>query len=127
MNGAVFLTVQRNQHSIRCGDAGWRVFSLSIPSLGDLDAFLRRMATAILTRTCLVATSVFNTAVNNATQSIGEQVASITSLPGVLAGISTSTTGSSGVNVRGSVNTDNGAAVNSAADSAANRVVNTLK
>lgn len=102
-------------------------FSLSIPTLGDLDAFLRRMATAILTRACQAATSVFNTAVNNAIQSVGEQVAPITSLPGVSAGISTSTTGSSGVNVRGSVNTDNGAAVNSVVDSTANRVVNTLK
>lgn len=107
-------------------------FSLTIPSLGDLDAFLRRMATAILTRACQAATSAFNTAVNNAIQAVGEQVAPITNtvggIPGVSAGITTSSSsGSGGVNVNGSVSTDNGAAVNSVADSAANRVVNTLK
>ena len=102
-------------------------FSLTIPSLGDLDAFLRRMATAILTRACQAATSAFNTAVNNAIQAVGEQVSPITSLPGVSAGVTTSSSGTSGVNVSGSVSTDNGAAVNSVADSTANRVVNIVK
>lgn len=101
-------------------------FSLNIPSLGDLDAFLRRMATAILTRACQAATSTFNSAVNNAMQSVDQQVAPITSLPGVSAGISTSS-GSSGLSVRGAVTTDSGAAVNNAVDTTANRVVNILK
>lgn len=102
-------------------------FSLTIPSLGDLDAFLRRMATAILTRACQAATSAFNTAVNNAIQAVGEQISPITSLPGVSAGVTTSSTGSGGASVSGSVSNDGGSLVNGVVDGTANRVINTLK
>lgn len=104
-------------------------FSLTIPSLGDLDAFLRRMATAILTRACQAATQAFNTAVNDAIRAIDEKISPITSIPGVSVGITTSSNsgGVGGVNIGGTVTTDNGAAVNSVTDTVANRVVNIVK
>lgn len=95
-------------------------FPLKIPGIGDIDALLRRMATAILARACQTANQVFNTAVNDAVRSVDGTVAPITSVTGVSAS-STITAGSG--KVSGAVTTDNGAAVNNAAG----RVVNMLK
>jgi hypothetical protein len=97
-------------------------FSLTIPSLGDLDAFLRRLATAILTRVCMAATEQFNRAVNDAMAAINQTLAPLNSVPGVNAGFGGTSAGSGGVNVSGGLGSDNGAMMNNAT----NRVVNML-
>ncbi len=100
--------------------------SLSIPSLGDLDAFLRRLATAIVTRVCMAATQQFNSAVNDALKSVNDQLAPINSIPGVSVGIGGNTNGV-GVNVGSVVGSDGGATANNVLNNVTNRVINTLK
>lgn len=93
-------------------------FSFTIPSLGDIDALLRNMASKLLLRACQGATAQFSKAVNDASQSVSGAVGQI---PGVSGGISTA--GTSGVTVRD----DGGTTVRRAADGAVDRVINFLK
>lgn len=100
--------------------------SITIPSLGDLDAFLRRLATAIVTRACLAATQQFNNAVGDALNSVNNQLAPINSIPGVSVGVGGNTAGA-GVNGGVVVGSDGGATANGVLNNVTNRVVNTLK
>ncbi len=89
-------------------------FSFTIPSLGDIDAFLRRMAMTLLQRACQAATDQFNRAVNDALQSVN-------STTGV-AGVTATNTGS-GV----AVSSNTSSVVQSTVQTATDRVINLVK
>lgn len=98
-------------------------FSFTIPSLGDIDAFLRNMAMKLLQRACQAATAQFNRAVHDAVQSVNAPLAQIAgNVPGVSGGISTGS-GSAGVTIRD----DGGSTARNAIGNATERVVNFLR
>ena len=94
---------------------------LRMPGLGDLDALLTDMAAKLMQRACQTATNQFNTAVNDAKNSVNGVAA------GATGGIVTSPvlTGYNGTGV-GTVSSDNGTTVKNTVNNATNRVINTL-
>lgn len=100
-------------------------FSFTIPSLGDLDAILRSLATKLLMRACQTATSQFNRAVSDAMNSTLAPLAPLNSIPGV--GITTAASAGVGLSTNVSIGSDGGSTVRRAVDSATDRVVNFLK
>lgn len=102
-------------------------FSLTIPSIGDLDALLRSMATKLLQRACQAATAQFNKAVGDALASVNAPLGTLNSIPGVNIGVSAGSGSGAGVNLNTSVQSDGGSTVRRAADNAVNRVVGLIK
>lgn len=92
-------------------------FSFTIPSLGDIDAFLRNMAMKLLQRACQPAQAQFNRAVNDAVQSVTNGTG-LSNVPGVSTSVS-----SSGVNI----NANGNSVLQQTTQNAVDRVVNTLK
>lgn len=106
-------------------------FTLTIPSLGDIDALLRRMAMALLLRACQMATDQFNKAVNDAVKTVTDPINNtldpLNGVPGVSAGVTTKSSSGIGGSVTGNVGTDGGSAVRNTARNAADRVINFVK
>lgn len=102
-------------------------FSLTIPSIGDIDALLRNLATKLLQRACQAATAQFNKAVGDALASVNAPLGTLNSIPGVNIGVSAGSGSGAGVNLNTSVQSDGGSTVRRAADNAVNRVVNLIK
>lgn len=96
-------------------------FSFTIPSLGDIDAFLRSMATKLLQRACQAATAQFNRAVNDAVQSVTNGTG-LNNVPIVSGGITTGAN-SAGVTVK----SDGGSTIQRTVESATDRVINFVK
>lgn len=99
-------------------------FTFNIPSLGDLDAFLRNMAIKLLQRACQSATQQFNRAVNDAVQSVAGNTV-LNNIPLVSGGITTGTSSSASGGI--AVRDDGGSAARRAADSAVDRVINFVR
>lgn len=100
-------------------------FTFTIPSLGDIDAFLRNMAMKLLQRACQAATQQFNNAVNDAVQSVTGKTG-LNNIPLMSGGI-TSGTGGSGITGGVTVQSDGGSTVRRAVDNATDRVINFVK
>ncbi len=98
-------------------------FSFTIPNLGDIDAFLRNMATKLLQRACQAATQQFSRAVNDAVQSVSAPISQVAgNVPGVSGGISTGS-GSASVTIRD----DGGSTIRNAVSNATDRVINFVR
>ncbi|MFM0265557.1 hypothetical protein [Paraburkholderia sediminicola] len=83
--------------------------TLSIPSLGDIQAILAKAAADLLTRACQTAAQQFQTAVNGALSEINQSASTVNTIPGVNVSTGTSTggvtvqnTGAGGVSTAGS-------------------------
>lgn len=100
-------------------------FSFTIPSLGDIDSFLRNMAMKLLQRACQAATAQFNRAVNDAVQSVTNGTG-LNNIPLVSGGVTTSTSGS-GVSGGVTVKTDGGSTIQRTVENATDRVINFVK
>lgn len=106
-------------------------FSFTIPSLGDIDAFLRNMAMKLLLRACQAATAQFNKAVNDAVKTVTDPINStlspLNSVPGVSAGMTTNASSGVGLNTGVTVGGSGGSTVTQAVQNATDRVINFVK
>ena len=100
-------------------------FSFNIPSLGDIQGILQQAAQQLLQRTCQAAQQQFNKAVTDAQQSVGQATSGVNQLPGVNVGLQTGSAYPAGVSTV--IKTDNGSAVQKAATTTVDRIINILK
>ncbi|MDR8877454.1 hypothetical protein [Burkholderia multivorans] len=93
--------------------------TLSIPSLGDIQAILAKVAADLLTRACQTAAQQFQSAVNGALSEINQNTSTINTIPGVNVSTGTST---GGVTVQGT----GAGGISNAGSTISNSIFNTL-